>query len=104
MFLSNVFLYHQLHDSSCELYYNIATSHNITSQESYASVKTDLNISVMKGDRIGVQVVSGCEICPVMPAIVAFQTSSCLAQVPFNSENDVNNLETITNVFLNVRA
>ena len=103
MCLSNVFLYHQLQDGSFKLYYNTTLSYNTTQKEVSAFVTTDLNISVKKGDRIGVQVFqleSG--ICSFQP--VASSDSNCLPQVLFNAENDVHNLQTINSVFLNVRA
>ena len=56
----------------------------------------------MKGDGIGVQVVSGCQgVCPIQPAIKA---SNCLVQVLYNAENDVNNLETRSDIYLNIQV
>ena len=69
-FQSNVLLYHQLSDGSFELYYCKTTSHSRTTNEAFSFTRADLNLSVMKGDRIGVQVVSGCQgVCPIQPAI-----------------------------------
>lgn len=105
MCLLNVFLYHQLQDGSFKLYYNTTLSHNTTQKELSAFVTTDLNISVKKGDRIGVQVFQlEPGICSFQPAILASSDSNCLSQVLFNAENDVHNLQTINSVFLNVRA
>ena len=100
-FQSNIFLYHRLSNGSFELYYNNTTSHRKTTTKMYTSARAYLNVSVMKGDRIGVQVIPACQgLCPFQPAIRA---SNCLAQVLYNAENDVNNLKTRTDTFLNIQ-
>ena len=98
-----VLLYHQLGNGALQLYYKNTTLHNKRLETGYGFARADLNVSVTKGDRIGVQMVPGCQTrrCSFQPA---FNVSNCFAQVLFNADRDVNNLETIINAFLNVRA
>ena len=101
MFQFNVLLYHQLPNGSFQLYYENTntTSYNKVLGTIYTFARADVNVSVTNGDRIGVQVVqNNCSFQPV------FSASNCLAQVLYNADYDVNNLETITNFFLNVQA
>ena len=98
----SVLLYHQLDDGTFHLYYEKTTLHNRRLETGFGSARTDLNVLVTKGDRIGVQVAPGCDNrCFFWPA---FRLSNCFAPVLFSADNDVNNLENITNVFLNVQA
>ena len=98
-FSLNVLLY----NGSLQLYYENTTSHNQRLETGYGFARADLNVLVTKGDRIGVQVAPGCQnhSCVFRPA---FNVSNCLAQVLFYTDNDVSNLETITNAVLSVRA
>lgn len=97
-FLFNMLLYHQLCNGSFQLYNEHTTSHNTS-----GFVRVDYNISVKKGDRIGVRVDSECQKS-CFKFSPAFASYNCPVQVLYNASNDVNNFETITNVFLNVRA
>jgi len=101
MFQFNVLLYHQLPNASFQLYYENTntTSYNKVLGTNYTFARVDVNASVTKGDRIGVQVVQNNGLFQPV-----FNASNCFAQVLFNAENDVNNLTTITNAFLNVQA
>ena len=94
-----VILYHQLHDGSFEFYYKNNTSQNEALERGYGVARADYNVSVTKGDMIGV--VPVCENICFWPAFEAF---NCPAHVLYHATHDVNNLKTITNVFLNVRA
>lgn len=94
-----VLLYRQSHDGSFKFYYKKNTSQNNVLVTGYGSARADFNVSVTKGDRIGV--IPVCQKSCFWPAFEAF---NCPAQVLYNANNDANNLETITNVFLNVRA
>lgn len=97
-----VILYHQLHDGSFQFYYKNkpGTSQNEMLETGYIFARADFNVSVTKGDRI--VVTSGCGgSCRFWPA---FEAINCPAQVLYNADNDIQNLITITNIFLNVRA
>ena len=61
-----------------------------------------LEVKVMRNDRIGVQILPQCRnsTCPFQPAIRANSSS----QVLYNQQQNLNSLETRTDIFLNVRA
>ena len=70
-------------------------------------IREEMNILVIEGDLLSFIVFTECSSdnrCPIQPVIVPNTTCTARPEVWYNSNGDINNLITRTDVFLNVRV
>jgi len=70
-------------------------------------MRENLNTLVIDGDLVSISVFTECNNnnrCPIQPAILPNSTTTTMPTVWYNSNSDINNLITRTDVFLNVRV
>ena len=95
-------LFRPLCDGSFRMFHREPFIHRRENSATYGYGIQELEVKVMRNDRIGVQILPQCRnsTCPFQPTVRATSSS----QVLYNQRQNLNSLETRTDIFLNVQA